>query len=153
PKLDTFATRRAGAEPAKGDDVQLWDLATGKEKAKVVYLNTDPFNNYLRFSPNGRFLTVDNTDLFYQINSTTTEPLLLWDTEVGLKEVGAGLNPLPISPDDRWLLVLSQTGQVELYDTATFQKRGTVSVSGDWTIRFGGRGRLGSDPMPLQKSG
>src|SRR5205807_1694488 len=32
PKLDTFASLRAGTDP-QGDVIQCWDLATGKEKA------------------------------------------------------------------------------------------------------------------------
>jgi WD40 repeat protein len=135
PKLDTFASRRSGNDPAKCDDIQLWDLATGKEKAKVAYLNPDPANFYLRFSPNGRFLTVDNPQRFGWIRSTKPGPPPLWDTEAGLKEVGAGLDPLHISADDRWLLALSKSGEVKLYDTATFQKRGTVSVRGDRILR------------------
>jgi WD40 repeat protein len=132
PKLDTFASSRAGTDPGKSDDIQLWDLATGTEKAKVVYLNPDPPNFHLQFSPNGRFLTVDNPGRFGWMRPTTTEPPLLWDTEAGLQQVGAGLNPLHISADDRWLLALSKSHKVELYDTATFQKRGIVSVPGDW---------------------
>jgi WD40 repeat protein len=131
PKLYTFASSRASTSPDKGDEIQLWDLATGKEKAKVVYLNPDPSNFHLRFSPNGRFLTVDNPGRFGWIRSTTIGLPLLWDTGAGLKEVGTGLNALHISADDRWLLALSKSHKVELYDTATFQKRGTISVPGD----------------------
>src|SRR5262249_40545275 len=127
PKLDTFATSRPGADPEKGDEIQLWDLATGKEKAKVAYLNPDPPNFHLQFSPNGRFLSVDNPHRFGWIFTKTTKPPPMWDTEAGLKQVGAGLNPLHISANDRWLLALSQAQKVELYDTETFQKRGTVS--------------------------
>jgi hypothetical protein len=134
PKLVTFASRRAGEDPQKGDDIQLWDLATGKEKAQVVYRNPDPPNLHLGFSPNGRFLTVDNRGRFGWINSKTTELPPLWDTEAELKQVGAGLNTLHISADDRWLLTLSKSGEVDLHDTATFQKRGTVSVPGDGTF-------------------
>src|SRR5262249_41127206 len=84
------------------------------------------------FSPNGRFLSVDNPHRFGWIFPKTTKPPPMWDTEAGLKQVGAGLNPLHISANDRWLLALSQAQKVELYDTETFQKRGTGSVHGDW---------------------
>ncbi len=135
PKLDTFATAHKNAGPDNGD-IQLWDLATGKEKAKIVYFNPDPPNNQLRFSPNGRFLTVDNPHRFNQIywQREPPGPPPLWDTEAGLKEVGGGLDALHISADDRRLLAKSKTGEVELYDTATFRKLGNISVPGEGTI-------------------
>src|SRR5262249_40921355 len=64
PKLDTFAYSCAGSDPDTGDEIHLWDLATGNEKAKVVYLNPDPLYSHLRFNPNGRFLAVDNPHFF-----------------------------------------------------------------------------------------
>jgi WD40 repeat protein len=144
PKLDTFASWRAGTGQEKGDEIQLWDLTTGNEKAKIVYSKTDQPIHHLCFSPNGRFLTV-GTSHFDLTQPGLTAPSPLWDTEAGLKEVSTRLDQFLISPDDHWVLALSQRRQAELYDTATFQKRGTVSVSGDWTIRFGGSGRYGSD--------
>jgi WD40 repeat protein len=133
PRLDAFASSRPCQDPSKGDEIQLWDLATGNEKAKVVYLDPDPPNNHLRFSANGRFLTVDNPHRFNWIHRTATGPPPLWDTTAGLEQVGAGLDPLHISLDDHWLLALSKSHEVELYDTATFQKRGNISVPGDGT--------------------
>ena len=133
PKLDFFASRRPGT--AAGEEVvQLWDLITGKEKGNTVNLNPDPSNYHLQFSPNGRFLSVDNPDRFGWIRAKRPLPLL-WDTEAGLREVGANLDVLHISPDDRWLLALQHgPHDVALYETATFKERGFVSMPNDGFI-------------------
>jgi WD40 repeat protein len=139
PKLDRFAAVRRKADPENADpgtwfgtdDIQLLDLATGQEMAKVVYINPDWANNHLRFSPNGRFLTDDFPYRFNAINRRDNRAPPLWDTEAGLKVVGADLDVLHFSGDDCWLLVKSKDEGVLLYDTATFNKHCKVSVVGD----------------------
>ncbi len=133
PKLDRFAAARRKADPENVDDIQLLDLATGQEMAKVVYINPDWHNNHLRFSPNGRFLTDDFPYRFYLTNRRDEPVPPLWGTEAGLKVVGAGLDALQFSRDDCWLLVESKDEGVLLYDTAKFQKQYKVSVDGDWS--------------------
>jgi WD40 repeat protein len=133
PRLDSFAFSRSGADPATGDEIVLADMNTGMEKEKVLYRDPDPANNHIRFSPNGKFLTVDNPHRFNWIRRTPPGPPPLWDVDAGLKPVAAQLDTLHISADDRWLLAHTANGEVELYDTATFRKRGTVSVPTDWS--------------------
>jgi WD40 repeat protein len=130
PGLETFASRRVRADP-HGDIIQLHDLATAKEMAKIVHHNPDQSNYRLRYSPNGRFLTVDNPNRFGWINAKSTAPPPLWDTDSGLQQVGRNLNQLHISQDDHWLLAYSVGHDVELFDAATFKKRGVISVKGD----------------------
>ena len=55
------------------------------------------------YSPNARFLTVNNPHRFNQLNRIPQGPPLLWDTKNELKEVGANLDPIHISADDCWL--------------------------------------------------
>jgi WD40 repeat protein len=59
PTFDTFACDRASHDPEKADEIRLWDLATGRDKAKVMCFNLDQRNPRLQFSPNGQFLTAD----------------------------------------------------------------------------------------------
>ncbi len=130
PKLDRFASASHNEDPMKGDDIRLYDLASGKELANVEYRNPDT-QNHLRFSPNGRLLTDDNPHRFNEPFWHSTAPPPLWDTEQGLKLVSAIAEILHISADDSWLLVETDSGNVDLYETTTFQKRSEVSVPGD----------------------
>jgi WD40 repeat protein len=129
PRLDAFASRSTNAGP-DGDAVQLWDLVTGEETAKAVYRDPDPANSQIQFSPTGTFLTVENSNRFGWIRPKPVSPPL-WSTVRSLEPTGANLDPLHISPDDRWILALSKTRGVELYDTSTFSRLATVSVPGD----------------------
>jgi WD40 repeat protein len=133
PKFDFFASRRPGTVAGE-EVVQLWDLTTGEEKAKVVYSNPDSSNYHLQFSPNGRFLSVDNPGRFGWMRAKRFSPLL-WDTEAGLREVGANLDVLRVSPDDRWLLALEKgPHNIALYETATFKECGVVSMPNEGFI-------------------
>jgi WD40 repeat protein len=123
PKFDVFASARGNADPNKGDDIQLWDMETGREIANAV----SPFlHYYVRFSPNGRYLSHQ----CFRGSRGQPGPGPLWDTKAGLKEVHNFADLMHISADDRWLLAKPEPmgERVELFDTRTFQAQGEIST-------------------------
>jgi WD40 repeat protein len=119
PTLDQFATCRNEADVMCAT-IQLWDMTTGKETGRAVHSSVASIFRacFFRFSSGGRFLT-----------SIAGGPL--WDASAGLTEVGAGLNPLHISADDRWLLSFGENGDADLYDADKLRRIGRVSVPTD----------------------
>ncbi len=130
PNFDSFASQRVSHDPTGADEIQLWDLDTGEEKAKALFFNSQKPRCDLRFSPKGHFLTADDP---FDLYGEDGEPLshTLWNAQAGLKDVGRNLAVWRFSPDDRWLLVQTKSDEVDLFDAVMFQKRGTLSVSGD----------------------
>jgi WD40 repeat protein len=116
PRLDVFATI---TEPPGPDDLatlQLWDLATGEEKARVEGVRPERSFRQLEFSPSGQFLIQNG---------------IYWRADSQLEKVGAGLQKPCISLDDHWFLTPVKAREPELHDTATMEKRGTLWAPGD----------------------
>jgi WD40 repeat protein len=94
PDLATLATVRLDSDLSRFLRLQLWDLATGAQKANVVETNESEVPGSLRFSPSGRFITGSQ---------------LLWDTQPTLTRV-SGFSPWStLAPGDRWLISRDKT--------------------------------------------
>jgi RNA polymerase sigma factor (sigma-70 family) len=134
--------------------VQLWDVATGKERPPL----SDPGNSgpvysplpitgrrvitpEMAFSPGGQFVAA----------AAAKDQLALWDAATGAKLREFALADLQavmrfeFSPDGRTLAAAGADGQVTLYETATGIKRGQLGKSG----RPAGPGNDMAMPVPV----
>jgi WD40 repeat protein len=112
PQFDTFASARHNEDPTK-DDVQLWDMATGRQRAEVV---APQWCYDLQFNTDGSFLRAGG-------KPNGGEPV--WDAKAELKQVGSFCDLIHISADGRWFLV-----SMILMDSTTSHSRGTISTRG-----------------------
>jgi WD40 repeat protein len=141
PKFDIIASARRTVNADQGDVIQLWDLATRKEKAFVVHPNGESHIDTLEFSRTGRFLTAEHSDWPEKWPERSRAMPPMWDVNAGLKQAGSSSSGMTFSSDDRWLLKPDWHGNYnrsynlpherDLYDTETGEKRATVWVSVD----------------------
>jgi RNA polymerase sigma factor (sigma-70 family) len=103
-----------------GNEIQLWDVASGKEvrRLSVPVKDFDPERTfqlaYPTFSHDGKILAATGVDEF----------LRLWDTDTGkeLRRMALGLNSRgrPVfAPDDRTLAVTSHGNAIRLFEAAS----------------------------------
>lgn len=110
---------------AAGEDpnqiLQLWDVATGKETARIQ--TTSFYAHKVAFSPDGKLL------------ATGGDPMELWDATTG-KRVRTLLarkyqgKAVAFSPDGKTLAGVGHTGWVELWEVETGRPAGAVRCGG-----------------------
>src|SRR5260370_14950677 len=98
--------------PHEPSTVQLWELATGNEIARVKGVECWWERSELLFGPRGKLL----------IGHCQSDKVTIWRVSSDLKEIATNLHSPRISPDERWLLAQSEKWEPELYDTAALQK-------------------------------
>jgi WD40 repeat protein len=114
PDLATLATVRVVSDLSPSFRLQLWDLATGAQKANVVETSRSEVPGSLRFSPSGRFITE------YRLGDRGEELQgnpLLWDTQPTSTRVSGVSRWSILPPGDRWLISRAKTS-VDLRDVS-----------------------------------
>jgi WD40 repeat protein len=108
-------------------DIQLWDLETGEEKARIVHADADTHLQSLNFSQKGRFLMGTNgggTQLTWQFKH------FIWDTQADLQAVNVFPNTPHISPCNRWILSWDGSGG-DVWDAGQRRKQADLRHAGD----------------------
>jgi WD40 repeat protein len=104
--------------------VRLCDLATGEEKASVIYRDVGAVLSSVRFTPNGRFV------VGYCRRLQGPGEDVLWDVSTGLRDARIFPISVRMSPGDRWVLRLDSTS-AEFWDTSVWRKHVTLTRPGD----------------------
>jgi WD40 repeat protein len=133
-------TLAAVGNEADGDQVRLFDAATGRSQ-RTIKLNT-PFLSAFAFSPDGGTLATV---------SGSRGSVTMWDARTGRLQdsfrVEGEVASLAFSPDARTLAASSARG-VQLWDLATSQNRLTLPTRSPEAIAFSPDGRtlaIGTD--------
>ncbi len=128
PTFDTFATVRCPTGLPVSETIEFWDMVTGMKKSELKEGDAHSISD-VKFSAHGRFATCN-----------TWPGNVLWDMSSGLKKVGLFPDQPEFSGDECWCLSISCARELEVYDTTTFQKHGTLWRAGDTlppVVRFG----------------
>ncbi len=109
--IHTVAFSNDGKLMATGGEdnlIKLWDFATGSQ---VRSIDAHSQTGFVAFTHSARILASVNSD----------SAVHLWDVASGreLQKIKTGLGPIMFSPDDTVMVVMGQSGSVELFDVAT----------------------------------
>ena len=120
----TLATERLEATEhpgAPGFQVSLWDLSTGKPRAKLpTFSGVYASHIFVAFNSDGRTLAT----------SAANRSVQLWDSSTGRLKANlaaTGSGTLAFSPDGHILAASGAGNTVRLWDVATHQPRNTLS--------------------------
>jgi WD40 repeat protein len=136
PNLDRCVLFHHLPGPLEGDELTLWDTATGKELASVILTGDCIYHEWLQFLQEGSLLIglrCGGRNRGYEY------PYTIWDGNATLKEIArCEHNPL-VSEDGRWLLVWIPNGALVL-DAVSGKVHGELrnprdeAYSGGWIV-------------------
>jgi eukaryotic-like serine/threonine-protein kinase len=97
-------------------EIQLWDLSLTTPKLLRTLPTSHLQHRKLIFSPSGKYL----------LSGTYPTPVVLWDTATWreirpVKETGSVIGNYAFSPDDQWLAISHENGDVRLWRMPNFQ--------------------------------